>query len=376
MTFLHIIDFSQNIWSKKILNNINFLLNDNYKLTKKFKDSDICLVLFENTSEMKKNYILNYDNSFDNKKLDNNMYFYESLKNFFLKNKDKKFISYYRADQCNISPGFDYVINSCENHIFTIKDYLSEFKNNEDFLYKCLEILKNNNNLQNYFDKNTLIDTPKCKKDFLNREKYVNFPINFTYYPISICNNSIIKKIKFPNLINVSKKFDIFYCKHQRQTRDGIARLHVLKNIIPKLEKKYNLFYSEKLNIDDYYKYLAESKIVISPFGLGERVEDDDIGLYYNTIVIKPYPEYEVYDYFNTFTNKKWDNTSSYKFKPILKFCKSDFSNIEMIIDDILINYNTYINDLNIRKNNISDFIKDDILKKDFNRLLDSISIK
>ena len=142
-------------------------------------------------------------------------------------------------------------------------------------------------------------------------------------------------------------------------------------NIIPELKKKYNVCNKKNIHPKEYYKYLSESKIVISPFGLGERVEDDEISLFYNTIVIKPHPEYIIYDYFNTFTNKRF-KYNNHNFPCIIKFCKYDYSDIDDVIQDIFNNYDKYIDEIKYRKKKLQEFIDDEIIKKDFNEILNS----
>ena len=200
------------------------------------------------------------------------------------------------------------------------------------------------------------------------RKKIEVFTINFNPYG-PILNNPLRQK-KIPLSLE-EKQYDVFYCKHQRNTVDGIARRHIYKNVMPNLEKNFNVKYFEHLDSNNYYDYINKSKIVITPFGFGEQVMDDYTCHYFNTIVIKPYPEYDIYDYFNTFTDKNFSKTIENALPQYLVFCKADFSDIEEVVTDILNNYDMYLEKVKLRNKALENFIQSNKIKDDFNRILD-----
>lgn len=158
-------------------------------------------------------------------------------------------------------------------------------------------------------------------------------PIQYSFW--TFVNNE--KKLKvIDKYINNTKKYDIFFCKHQRNTVDGISRKYLLNVKLPLLQQKnYNINIFEKLDMNEYANFLSSSKIVISPFGMGERVDDDLIAPLYDTIVIKPDCSY-VYSYENLFNNKNFNKYHKIQFTQHIVFCKPDFSDLEEIIDKIL----------------------------------------
>ena len=319
------------------------------------------------------NNFLKYDGNIQD--LNMNDTIFSHLKKFLDNNKDKKFFTYWRADESVFNECYLNKNNyfTCSNHLLIFKDYLSDYYDNTDFLYHTKTLLDNNKNLLEYFKLNNC--NPLCNKNKINKEIFCCFPLYIQLYgPLFFYNQLKIRYIScLKNITN--KKYDIFYCKHQRHSFDGVGRKHVLLNVIPKLKEKYLICHKENILNPYFYKYLSESKIVISPFGLGERVEDDEVALFYNTIVIKPYSEYKIYDYFNTFTDDSFNKFNEHKFPGIIKYCKYDYSDIELVIEDIFKNYDTYLQEIELRKKSLIECVENDLIKKDFIKILDSFNL-
>ena len=143
-------------------------------------------------------------------------------------------------------------------------------------------------------------------------------------------------------------------------------KLHLLQ------KKKYNINIFEKLDLNEYTNFLSSSKIVISPFGLGERVDDDLIAPLYDTIVIKPDCSY-VYSYENLFNNKNFNKYHKIQFTQHIVFCKPDFSDLEDIIDKILNNYEYYLNITKKYKQECINYIKTNKYENDFIKVLNTV---
>jgi hypothetical protein len=194
-----------------------------------------------------------------------------------------------------------------------------------------------------------------------------------TQYSFWTLINNEKKLIIIDKYINNIKEYDIFYCKHQRNTVDGIARKYLLDVKLPLLQQKnYNINIFEKLDSYEYTNFLSRSKIVISPFGMGERVEDDLTAPLYDTIVIKPNCDY-VYSYENLFNNKKFNKYHKIQFTQHIVFCKPDFSDLEEIIDNILNNYEYYLNITKKYKQECIDYIKTNKYENDFIEVLNTV---
>lgn len=368
---------------KKILAQVQFLLtdNENYALCESFEECNICLMLFRNTSEMDHTLINNYlKYEGDLEELRPNEVLSMHIYKLFKENKHKQFFIYTRADQCNIFPPYLKHFLNCDNVISIIKDYLSDDFDNEEFLFHCYKLLIDNDNLREHFNISKfpgIFSDYEHSKQLITMKKHIPdecrkkmecYTFNFDQYgPLF---QTPFRQKKKPLSLE-EKQYDVFYCKHQRETVDGIARRHIYQNIMPNLEKKFIVKYFDHLDSKDYYNYINKSKIVISPFGLGERVEDDDTCIYFNTIVIKPYPEYDIYDYFNTFTDKNFSKTIENTLPQCIVFCKADFSDIEEVITDILNNYKMHLDKIKLRNAAIDNFIRSNKIKDDFIRILD-----
>jgi len=376
--YIYLLNFSQNCeFYNDIKKNFEYLLdNSDYIITDDFDKCNICFIFLEFTNYMNGTIINNYlKYDGDIQDLKKNYILFNHLKIFLDNNKNKKFFTYYRSDESIFHSLYLNKNNyfTCSNHLLIFKDYMNDYYDNIDFLYHTKTLLDNNKNLLEYFDLNNS-KVEKCYKNKINKEIFCCFPLYIQLYGPFFFYNQL--KFRYPKYLqNIIKKYDIFYCKHQRNTIDGIGRKHILLNVIPKLKEKYIVCNKENIKPGEYYKYLSKSKIVISPFGLGERVEDDEISLFYNTIVIKPYPEYKIYDYFNTFTDEPFNKFNNHKFPCIIKYCKYDYSDIELIIEDIFKNYDIYLHEIELRKKLLNECLENDIIKKHFIKILDSFNL-
>jgi len=130
-------------------------------------------------------------------------------------------------------------------------------------------------------------------------------------------NNQIIKWV------------DVSCCFHLRNNQyDGKHRMD-LHTKLETLKNKYIIINRYDIPKSDYLDILKKSKIFISPYGMGERTASDYFAIYNDCILIKPFSKHIECDcdFFNT----------DYYIN-----CKVDFSDLDMIIDDILLNYDVF----------------------------------
>jgi hypothetical protein len=318
---------------------------------------------------------LNDDKSKITKLLDDDKMYelsiYHILPLFFEKFKNIKIILYYRQDSSQFT---DYLLNLLIKfpNLFIMKDFLTKYNNTVKLYDSCVNILNNNDDLHQFFDIKKF-NFKSTNELIPNNVK--NKILIFTIYPLQYSFFNL-NKVPIINFDDPIKKYDVFFCKHQRITYDGIGRKYVLDNIMPSISSKINnVVYFEKLNKLDYTNYFKESKISISPYGMGEWVLDDSIGPLTNTIIVKPKCD-EVYDYFNIFTDDNFNNTHHKRFDNCIVYCKPDYSDLFDVISKILNNYDFYFEKMKIVKKQYYDFLQSDMWEKDFQKIINYVNTK
>lgn len=226
---------------------------------------------------------------------------------------NKKIIFLGREDASNV---YNELIAKHPNVIIYIKDYTNNFN-----------LFTINNNLQFYFcfNHNSKINEQNISTYTMNKIKYNHWNID----QYSCCGNQFNYREK--NEI-YNKNIDVFAVFHLRDKQlDGIHRKNLYDKFIL-LKNKYNIYTNHDVSYKIYKDKIEESKIVVSPYGMGERTATDYNAIYNNCVLIKPYSSYVNCDC-NFFNNYNYYVT-----------CRVDFSDLDYIIDKILNNYNYYFN--------------------------------
>lgn len=127
------------------------------------------------------------------------------------------------------------------------------------------------------------------------------------------------------------KKIDFFCVSHDHYEPITSHRVHMRK-IISDLsnDKKYISFVGSDVHIKDFHTKMSESKIVICPWGLGERIQSDQKGILLDCVVIKPDT-----DFVRTYPDL-YDGDKYYV------RCKHDLSDLAEVCEDVLKNYDEY----------------------------------
>ena len=250
--------------------------------------------------------------------------------NYFIE-KNKKIIIYVREDGATIMNTIDDLIKKHPNNIlFVMKDYLLKEEKNYNLVasshYKYL--------ISQIYPKNKETDVISKFNDL---KKYYCYSIPYGNVTKRSFLNSYFKKCD-----KKTKKYDVFYVKHFREgSWNGIYReklLDKLKNIQTK--NKFKLF-TKKCKPDEFYDKLLESKIMISVWGNGESLRDDNFCIKNDVIVLRVNTSH-LKDFYNLYEE---DN--------IFHFFNVDFSNLEEKINLILNNYKYYYDLHNKRRNEI-----------------------
>lgn len=316
--------------------------------------------------------------------INNDNVFFGMLKNIIVNSKDKKFIMYSRMDRSTIPEMYIEYFLKHENFKLLIKDYVTDYLNGIDFLIESRKLLEPSIEHYFHFKNNKPTNENKWGIEFknfdetklLSNKKIINEYYKNKIYIFTLKPNQYLfwefkdnrKSLKFVDTKrDLSKKiYDVFFCKHQRATVDGVARRYVHDIVMPKIKEKFiNTIFFENVNSHHYNHYLAESKIAISCYGLGERVNDDCLAPLYNTIVIKPLCD-NVYDYTNLFTNKTFNKYHKLQFTQHIVFCKPDFSDLLDVITHVLDNYDFYLERVKTYKKECEEYLKTNKFKNDF----------
>jgi hypothetical protein len=364
--------------------------NTNYEVSNNFNEADVVFIFLQNASRETRIRLTEVMDGVNIELLKNYDYFFTKLSELIKTNSSKRFLLYTRMDQSTLDSCYKNYFLKHSNFVLLIKDYLSVGFNNHQFLIDCRNLMspeieeefgfKNGIALKSTFPGsfNTIEKMNILKNNvelFTEEDKNKMFLFSFLLHQYSFWrfagNQKILNQINA--YLNQPKIYDIFFAKHQRNTVDGVARKYLLKTKMPLLkEANYNINFFESLDVNTYHSYLSKSKIVISPYGMGERVDDDLRAPLYDTIVIKPECS-NVYDYNNLFNSKPFNKYHKINFTQHVVFCKPDFSDLEEVIDKILNNYEYYLNITKKYKQECIDFIKTDKYKDDFLETLNNV---
>jgi len=340
------------------------LLFAKFNVVDNINNAKLCFLCMSNTLNDDKKLILDL---LDNDDL-SNLSIYHVLPFFFEKYKNMKIILYYRQDSSQFTQYLQNLLIKF-NNLYLMKDFLTDYINTVLFYDYSVDLLNNNQDLVKYFDKNKFIFKSTKEKilEIIKNKIFI-----FTIYPLQYSFFDLNKKPIY-SFENPSKIYDVFFCKHQRCTYDGIGRRFLLDTIMPELHKKINnIVYFEKLEKKDYIEYLKKSKITICPYGMGEWVADDSLCPLINTLVIKPKCD-EVYDYFNTFSEKKFNIIHEKKFDSCIIYCKPDYSDLNSVINEVLTNYDFYFNKMQAVKKQYYDFLQSNNWENDFAKIINYV---
>ena len=138
------------------------------------------------------------------------------------------------------------------------------------------------------------------------------------------------------NPINTNKLYDvcaIYQAEHrenyEHNNRNDIPYTKHRKGAWEVLDKKY-ISKKDKLPFQEYWEYLYNSRVCISPFGMGEVCFRDFESIATNTILIKPNMDIVITEP-NIYIDKKTYFGVEY-----------DWSNLNEVIDEVLSNFEEY----------------------------------
>lgn len=384
---IYILSFFDEITNvQNIYPTINHIFsNSNFTIVNNYYECDVCFILFQNTSSECRGRIFNCIEKTD-ENIKNNKIFFTTIKNMMTNSRDKKFIIYTRIDESTLPDDYTHYFLGIPNFKLLVKEYVTDFFNNQDFLIESRKLLKPS--IESYFnfkngeptpenkwcpfyknfDKNYILNTKKeideCYKNKIYLFNFISRQYSFWY--LDKDNKKTLIYFGKNNDISPRKIYNVFFCKHQRSSVDGIARRYLLDIIMPKIKEEIpETIFFESLPLNEYHSYLEQSKIVISPYGMGERIDDDPRAPLYETIVIKPLCD-SVYDYTNLFTNKKFNKYHKVQFTQHIVFCKPDYSDLLEVINEVLSNYDFYIERVRKYKKECEEYIKTDKFRTDF----------
>lgn len=137
--------------------------------------------------------------------------------------------------------------------------------------------------------------------------------------------SKFFKKIKHPIKKLSERNYDVVFLGNVNYGDSYLSthRLEIL-NKIKEIGEKHKLKYiaAEKININQYYEVLKETKIFVSPYGYGEWSLKDYECIQYGCHIIKPNIFYESYP-------KYYENMSHFN---------DNINNLEHLILDLLNN--------------------------------------
>lgn len=101
------------------------------------------------------------------------------------------------------------------------------------------------------------------------------------------------------------KPIDIFYVVHDHAEKPALyAHRQAVRRILQQLTGKYVIEQRRDVNSHEYLDLLLQSKVCIAPYGLGERISLDQMGILAQCYIIKP-PMEHLKTYPNIYT---WSN--------------------------------------------------------------------
>lgn len=330
--------------------NLDIFKKYNINLRSSLKDSSIVFFLYNSgNSNLFKKELTSLKEFNHNKKHDLKTEF-EMIKYYIKLNK--KIIIYLRNDGSGIYENVNLLINEYPNHIlFVIKDFMLK----EEKYYPTQGCNYGKYLIYKQFEKP---NTRQIKNLYNSFKKYFCYTIP---YNRAISYGFLGKKYETPKQ---EKIYDIFFIKRFREGQlNCLLRKKTLEHVL-KLKDKYKIC-TDSCSKDEYKIKLAQSKICISTWGLGESLNDDYFCILNDVIVLKVDTTF-LKDFYGLFEKNN-----------IFHFHKLDFSDFESKIDNILNNYDYYY-DLHEKNRNkiINKFTKDyhikvlsDKIKKEYNKI-------
>lgn len=155
---------------------------------------------------------------------------------------------------------------------------------------------------------------------------------------------------------NSIKSIDVSCCFHLREKQlDGKHRLELF-NKLESLKNRFTIVNKYDIPGPEYMNVLKQTKIFVSPYGMGERTASDYFSIYNDCILIKPYSKYIRCDcdFFNT----------NYYIN-----CKVDFSDLDIVVEEILHNYEMYYEILQRAKQHLLTITPEKHIDKLFNTI-------
>ena len=293
--------------------NINF---NKYGInfTNNLDNSNIVLYLFN--LGVKNLYIdknLNLNKKFNYRKEIKNIEYFINLK--------KKLIIYVRSDGCGYIKLLNTIIKKYGKSIlFIMRDYLLK----EEKKYKIIGKDHFKYLIASEFDKKS---GNKINTIFNNLDKYFCYTI-----PYGIVTRRSFLNDYFIEQKKKRKRYDVFYVKRVKSDWSGFYRKK-LQEKLENIKNNSNLkIFMNNCNKKKFYGKLLKSKIMISVWGNGESLRDDNFCIHNDIIVLRVNTSH-VKDFYNLFEENN-----------IFHFFNINLDNLELKINEILNNYDYYYN--------------------------------
>ena len=179
-----------------------------------------------------------------------------------------------------------------------------------NYIYGFEEKQENNEIIESYLEKFKLV--PWCVN------QYSHLALN--------------KHIKYclENNTNFEKDIDIFCVCHSHENISPLNKHRIeIKKLVKQLSNDFIVYSEENINTTLYNNNLLRSKIVVAPWGFGERIAADQKAIIGNCVLIKPD------------TNHVITIPDLYQDSCYVK-CKQDLSDLKDICVEVLKNYDLY----------------------------------
>ena len=254
---------------------------------------------------------LNFEEKFNCRKERKNIEYFINL--------NKKLIIYVRSDGCNYIKLLDTIRKKYGKSIlFIMRDYLLK----EEKKYKIINKDHFKYIISSEFDKNR---ENKIHTIFNNLDKYFCYTIPYGIVTRRSFLNDYFKEHK-----KKRKRYDVFYVKRGKSNLCGFYREKVKEKLI-NIKNNLNLkIFINNCNTRKFYTKLLKSKIMISVWGNGESLRDDNFCIHNDIIVLRVNTSH-VKDFYNLFEENN-----------IFHFFNVNLDNLDLKIKEILNNYDYY----------------------------------
>jgi len=232
----------------------------------------------------------------------------------------RKVILCERYDACTIGSSYHYY--SHPNVIAVFKDYMPRDKS---ILTECLLKKRYHYNILNkIFSTGFEEDTPQSGlEEYIHKFKQVSWFSNYTHLDIN-------KHMKFcaEKRGSYAKTIDIF-CVYNIHDEPINTQRAAITKILNEMEST-TIVAGSGFGQTEYHESMMKSKIVVAPWGIGERIAADQKAILCNCVLVKPDTDY-VLTYPDLYQDKYYVK------------CKHDLSDLKEICVDILNNYEKYL---------------------------------